>query len=115
MRVKVLTDPEFRQSFNKTKQLYQDYIRQSSKTERASLNISEVDVIRDAKRTCPTLTAGDVSVEDRYYTKQEYSQLKPEQRKLLVQRQTAHGQKPEVKGSKTTATSVGSFTKADLE
>ena len=61
------------------------------------------------------LTAGDVSIEDRYYTKQEYAQLKPEQRKLLSQRRTACGQKPKVKGSKPASTSLGSFTKADLE
>jgi hypothetical protein len=65
VKVKVLADPDFRQSFYKTKQLYQDYIRQPSKTNRAALNISEVDVIHDKKK--PRLTAGDVSVEDHYY------------------------------------------------
>lgn len=112
VKVKVLADPEFRQSFDKTKQLYQDYIRQSSKTDRASLNISEVDVIRDKKK--PRLTAGDVSVEDRYYTKQEYAKLKPEQKKLLSQRRTARGKKPDpkVKGSKPNS---NPFSKADLK
>jgi hypothetical protein len=88
------------------------YIRQSSKTDRASLNISEVDVIREKKK--PRLTAGDVSVEDRYYTKQEYAKLKPEQKKLLSQRRTARGKKPDpkVKGLKPTS---NPFSKADLK
>jgi hypothetical protein len=93
--------------------LYQDYIRQSGKTDRASLNISEVDVIRDKRK--PTSMAVDVSVEDRYYTKQEYAKLGPEQRKILLQRRAARGHKPKVKGSKTAPPKGASFTKKDIQ
>ncbi|KAI2493825.1 hypothetical protein MHU86_20706 [Fragilaria crotonensis] len=68
-----------------------DYIRQTSKkTTNATVNISE---LKTGKRKAD-------AIEDRYYTREEYAKLTPEQKKELASKRTKRGHKPGAKDSK---------------
>ena len=71
--------------------LYQDYICQTSKkTTNATVNISE---LKTGKRKAD-------AIEDRYYTREEYAKLTPEQKKELASKRLKRGHKPGAKDSK---------------
>jgi hypothetical protein len=92
VKTRIYSDSTLRNDFDACVTLYQDYIRQTvkSKTAANTVNISEV---RTGKRK------GD-QVEDRYYTKEEYSSLTPDQKKELAAKRTKRGHKPGEKDSK---------------
>jgi hypothetical protein len=73
--------------------LYQDYIRQTSKaTGNPTVNISSVNKTGGKRKFD--------AVEDRYYTKEEYTSLTPEQKKDLVSKRHKRGHKPGARDSK---------------
>ena len=81
-----------RSDFDSCVTLYQDYIRQTSKTTgNPTVNISSMN--KTGKRKFEP-------VEDRYYTKEEYASLTPEQKKDLASKRHKRGHKPGARDSK---------------
>ena len=92
VKTRIMSDPILRTDFDACVTLYQDYIKQTSKTKTAAntINISE---LKTGKRKFE-------KVEDRYYTKEEYAALTPDQKKELASKRTKRGHKPGDKDSK---------------
>lgn len=98
VKTRIMSDERLRSDFDACVTLYQDYIRQTSKSRtNATVNISEVKV--GGKRK-----ASSGAVEDRYYTKEEYNELSPEQKKELSSKRLKRGHKPGSKDSKVKGT-----------
>jgi hypothetical protein len=98
VKTRIMSDERLRSDFDACVTLYQDYIRQTSKSRtNATVNISEVKV--GGKRK-----AISGAVEDRYYTKEEYNELSPEQKKELSSKRLKRGHKPGSKDSKVKGT-----------
>ncbi|KAI2512329.1 Reverse transcriptase (RNA-dependent DNA polymerase) [Fragilaria crotonensis] len=75
VKTRIMSDERLRNDFDACVTLYQDYIRQTSKkTTNATVNISE---LKTGKRKAD-------AIEDRYYTREEYAKLTPEQKKELA-------------------------------
>ena len=97
VKTRIMSDEKLRNDFDACVTLYQDYIRQTTKSKTsATVNISEVKVSGKRK-------AGG-AVEDRYYTKEEYNELSPEQKKELSSKRLKRGHKPGSKDSKVKGT-----------
>ena len=93
-----MSDERLRNDFDGCVTLYQDYIRQTSKTKtNATVNISEVKTHGGKQKAS--------AVKDCYYTKDEYNDLSPEQKKELASKRLKRGHKPGAKDSKTKGTS----------
>ncbi|KAI2490202.1 hypothetical protein MHU86_24393 [Fragilaria crotonensis] len=91
VKTRIMSDEKLRLDFDGCVTLYQDYIRQTSKGRtNATVNISE---LKTGKRKFD-------AVEDRYYTKEEYSGLTPDQKKELASKRLKRGHKPGAKDSK---------------
>lgn len=103
VKTRIMSDEQLRSNFDGCVTLYQDYMRQTTKTKSSNtVNISEVKVGSKRKH--------DAVVEDPYYTKDEYNALSSEQKKELAQKRVKRGHKPgakdsKVKGSKDNAKS----------
>ncbi|KAI2494465.1 hypothetical protein MHU86_20074 [Fragilaria crotonensis] len=99
-----MSDERLRSDFDACVTLYQDYIRQTSKSKVSAntVNISEVKTHGNKRK------AG--AIEDRYYTKEEYNDLTPDQKKELAAKRLKRGHKPGAKDSKVKGTG-GSGTK----
>ncbi|KAI2496193.1 hypothetical protein MHU86_18332 [Fragilaria crotonensis] len=92
VKTRIMSDERLRSDFDLCVTLYQDYIRQTSKSKtNATVNISEMK--SGSKRKID-------SIEDRYYTKEEYHSLTPEQKKDLASKRLKRGHKPGAKDSK---------------
>ena len=105
VKTRIMSDEKLRSDFDACITLYQDYyIRQTlkSKVSVNTVNISEVKT-HGTKRK-----AG--AIEDRYYTKDEYNELTPDQKKELAAKCLKRGHKPGAKDSKVKGTG-GSSTK----
>ncbi|KAI2513196.1 hypothetical protein MHU86_1234 [Fragilaria crotonensis] len=86
VKTRIMSDERLRSDFDLCVTLYQDYIRQTSKSKtNATVNISEMK--SGSKRKID-------SIEDRYYTKEEYHSLTPEQKKDLASKRLKRGHKP---------------------
>jgi hypothetical protein len=83
----ILASAELRSSFNRSVTLFQDFICRQTKTKSYStLTIAEVSQADNKQKAS---NGGSGVVEDRYYTKEEYNALNPEQKKaLLLKRKT---------------------------
>ena len=109
----ILASAELRSSFNRSVTLFQDFIRQQTKTKSYStLMITEVSRA-DNKRKASGGSSG--VVEDRYYTKEEYNALNPEQKKTLSLKRAKRGHtlgtaSSKVKGLKPKTTSASMST-----
>jgi hypothetical protein len=69
-----MSDERLRVDFDACVTLYQDYIRQTSKGKpNSSVNISELKTSGGKRKS--------EAIEDRYYTKEEYAALSPEQKR----------------------------------
>ena len=92
VKTRIMSDERLRNDFDACVTLYQDYIRQTSKmkTTNATVNISE---LKTGKRKAN-------AIEDRYYTREEYAKLTPEQKKELASKRIKRGHKPGAKDSK---------------
>lgn len=102
VKTRIMSDERLRNDFDACVTLYQDYIRQTSKSKTGStVNISEVKVQGGNKRKAS-------AIEDRYYTKEEYNELFPEQKKELAAKRQKRGHKPGAKDSKVKGTGGGS-------
>lgn len=101
VKTRIMSDERLRNDFDACVTLYQDYIRQTSKSKTSAntVNISEVKT-HGTKRK-----AG--AIEDRYYTKAEYNELSLEQKKELAAKRLKRGHKPGAKDSKVKGTSGG--------
>ncbi|KAI2512366.1 hypothetical protein MHU86_2028 [Fragilaria crotonensis] len=94
VKTRIMSEERLRSDFDGCVTLYQDYIRQTSKTKsNPTVNISAMKT--GGKRKFDT-------VEDRYYTKDEYASLTPEQKKDLASKRLKRGHKPGAKDSKVT-------------
>ncbi len=92
IKSQVMSDEQLCSDFDLCVTLYQDYIRQTSMNKaNATVNISELQT--GSKRKID-------SVEDRYYTKDEYNFLTPDQMRDLASKRLKRGHKPRVKDSK---------------
>jgi hypothetical protein len=92
VKTRIMSDPILRTDFDACVTLYQDYIKQTSKT-RTAANTVNISEIKTGKRKFE-------KVEDRYYTKEEYAALTPDQKKELASKRTKRGHKPGDKDSK---------------
>jgi hypothetical protein len=91
VKTRIMSDERLQNDFDACVTLYQDYIRQTSKkTTNVTVNISE---LKTGKRKAD-------AIEDRYYTKEEYAKLTPEQKKELASKRTKRGHKHGAKDSK---------------
>ncbi|KAI2509583.1 hypothetical protein MHU86_4844 [Fragilaria crotonensis] len=99
VKTRIMSEERLRNDFDACVTLYQDYIRQASKSKTAAntVNISE---LKTGKRKID-------QVEDRYYTKEEYSALTSEQKKDLASKRLKRGHKPGEKDSKVVNKSKG--------
>ena len=88
-----MLDEKLGNDFDLCATLYQDYIRQTSKAKtNATVDISELKT--GGKRKLD-------AIEDRYYTKEEYTScLTPDQKKVLASKRLKRGHKPSAKDSK---------------
>ncbi|KAI2505610.1 hypothetical protein MHU86_8852 [Fragilaria crotonensis] len=87
-----MSEERLRNDFDSCVTLYQDYIRQTSKS-RTAVNTVNISELKTGKRKFE-------QVEDRYYTKEEYASLTPDQKKELASKRTKRGHKPGDKDSK---------------
>lgn len=88
-----MSDERLRVDFDACVTLYQDYIRQTAKGKpNSSVNISELKTSGGKRKS--------EAIEDRYYTKEEYAALSPEQKKELASKRLKRGHKPGAKDSK---------------
>jgi hypothetical protein len=101
-----MSEERLRNDFDSCVTLYQDYIRQTSKSKTAAntVNISE---LKTGKRKFE-------QVEDRYYTKEEYASLTPDQKKELASKRTKRGHKPGDKDSKVVSKAKTKTTAKDV-
>jgi hypothetical protein len=84
VKTQIMSSATLRNDFTACVTLYQDFIRQvKSSGDNPTLNISSVNTLNHASRK---RKHGDDEVEDRYYTKQEYSELTQEQKDTLRQK-----------------------------
>ena len=100
VKMRIMSEEGFRLDFDSCVTLYQDYIRQTSKTTgNPTVNISSMN--KTGKRKFE-------AVEDRYYMKDEYASLTPEQKKDLASERLKRGHKPGAKDSKVLTKNKGS-------
>jgi ribosomal protein S13 len=97
VKTRIMSDERLRVDFDACVTLYQDYIRQTSKGKpNSSVNISELKTSGGKRKS--------EAIEDRYYTKEEYAALSPEQKKELASKRLKRGHKPGAKDSKVKGT-----------
>jgi hypothetical protein len=93
----ILASAKLRSSFDKCVTLFQDFIRQQTKTKSYStLTIAKVSQTDNKRKP----SGGSGVVEDRYYTKEEYNALDPEQKKALLLKRAKRGHTPGTASSK---------------
>jgi hypothetical protein len=89
VKTHIMSEEKLRSDFDACVTVYQDYIRQTSKSKTSStVNISELKVSGKRKSD---------AVEDRYYTKEEYEALSADQKKVLASKRTKRGHRPGAK------------------
>jgi len=104
----ILASAKLCSSFDKWVTLFQDFIRQQTKTKSYStLTIAKVSQTDNKRKP----SGGSGVVEDFYYTKEEYNALNPEQKKALSLKRAKRGHTPgtassKVKGSKPNSAPV---------
>jgi hypothetical protein len=104
VKTRIMSDERLRVDFDACVTLYQDYIRQTTKAKsNTTVNISE---LKTGKRKAD-------AIEDRYYTKEEYTALSAEQKKELASKRLKGGHKPGAKDSKVKAGSGKAKGKTD--
>jgi hypothetical protein len=92
VKTRIMSEEKLRSDFDACVTLYQDYIRQTSKS-KTSANTVNISELKTGKRKFD-------QVEDRYYTKEEYATLTPDQKKELATKRTKRGHKPGEKDSR---------------
>ncbi|KAI2510107.1 hypothetical protein MHU86_4274 [Fragilaria crotonensis] len=93
VKTRIMSDEQLRSNFDGCVTLYQDYIRQTTKSKvNSTVNISEVKVGGKRKH--------ESTIEDRYYTKEEYKELSAAQKKELAAKRVKRGHQPGAKDSK---------------
>ena len=106
VKTRIMSDEKLRLDFDACVTLYQDYIRQTTKTKpNATVNISELKATGKRKAE---------AVDDRYYTKEEYTALSANQKKELAAKRLKRGHKPGAKDSKVKAGSGKAKGKIDV-
>jgi hypothetical protein len=95
VKTRIMSNERLRVDFDACVTLYQDYIRQTTKAKsNATVNISE---LKTGKRKADSI------VEDRYYTKEEYTTLSADQKRELDSKRLKRGHQPGAKDSKVNA------------
>ena len=112
VKAQILADANMRSDFDACVNLFQDFIKQSASEPRHA-NISAMNVgsrghgpSNPSKSNSKTKTdydnlQPDMSVEDRYYSREEYETLSPSKKKGLSIKRNNRGHKPGQKSSKT--------------
>jgi hypothetical protein len=96
VKTRIMSDATLRNDFDACVTLYQDFIKQTTKSKpAATVNISEL------KTSAGGTKRKSEAVEDRYYTKAEYDALSAEAKKELAAKRLKRGHKPGAKDSKT--------------
>ena len=87
---RIMSPPELRQDFDGCVTLYRDFLQrqEGQRGANASLNVARISTSSEKR-------AG-ATVEDRYYTREEYSKLSPEQKLALKRKRESRG--PRMKG-----------------
>ena len=91
-----MSEERLRNDFDSCVTLYQDYIRQRSKS-KTTVNTVNISELKTGKHKFE-------QVEYRYYTKEEYAALTLDQKKELASKRTKRGHKPGEKDSKVVKT-----------
>jgi hypothetical protein len=96
VKTRIMSDKRLQRHFDWCVILNQDYIRQTSKGKTAaSVDIAELKT-GGGKRKFE-------AVKNRYYTKEEYNSLTPDQKKDLASKRLQRGHRPGAKDNKTKA------------
>ncbi|KAI2500398.1 hypothetical protein MHU86_14069 [Fragilaria crotonensis] len=93
VKTRIMSDERLRNDFDSCVTLYQDYIRQTSKSKTSATTVNISELKTGTKRKAD-------HVEDRYYTKEEYNALTAPQKKELAAKRLKRGHKPGDKDSK---------------
>ena len=105
VKTRILSDEHLRVDFDACVNLFQDFVKQTRTNEPRRANISAIErgSRGQDKGNNPDYDSiqPDMSVEDRYYTKAEYSKLSAAKRKGLSIKRQKRGHKPGEKSSKT--------------
>jgi hypothetical protein len=98
VKSRILSDPQLRQDFDACVNLYQDYIKQNRTSTTRDSQISAFQTTKDKFRgkggDKDDSLKPDMSVEDRYYKKNEYNKLSDAKKLGLRKKREARGQKP---------------------
>ena len=105
VKSRIYSDETLRNDFDKSVNLFQDFIIQSSRSEPRRAGISAIGRgsggPRSESGTELDKLEPDMSVEDRYYSKTEYSKLSAAKKKGLNIKRKKRGHKPGAKDSKS--------------
>ena len=97
VKTRIVSDTTLRNVFDACVTLYQDFIKQTAKSETTpTVGISELKTNAGG-----TKRKSAADVEDRYNTKAEYNALSVDQKKELAAKRLKRGHKPGAKDSKT--------------
>ena len=95
VKTRIMSDATLRNDFDACVTLYQDFIKQTTKSKpAATVGISEL------KTSAGGTKRKSEAVEDRYYTKAEYDALSAEAKRELAAKRLKRGHKPGAKDSK---------------
>ncbi|KAI2506534.1 hypothetical protein MHU86_7849 [Fragilaria crotonensis] len=90
VKTRIMSDERLRNDFDSCVTLYQDYIRQTSKSKTSATTVNISELKTGTKRKVN-------QVEDRYYTKEEYNALTAPQKKELAAKRLKRGHKPGIR------------------
>jgi ribosomal protein S13 len=108
VKAQIMANAELRNDFDSCVTLYQDFIKQTTKSKPVStVNISQV------KTSAGKRKAEDV--EDRYYTKAEYDALSNDAKKALAAKRSKRGHVPGSKSSKVHGKGKAKATKTNAD
>lgn len=103
VKTRIMSDVMLRNDFDACVTLYQDFIKQTTKSKsNPTVGIAELKTSGGKRKGNAT------AIEDRYYTKAEYNALDPAQKRELASKRLKRGHKPGAKDSKVIGKKTGS-------
>ena len=114
VKTRILSDSNLRSNFDACVTLFQDMLTQTKESNDSlrSVTIASVKTKHGTKRKWSDVTP-DMSVEDRYYKKQEYQKLSPEKKKGLKLKRSKRTKPRNSQASATETTPVNNETPAN--
>lgn len=104
VKTRIMSDAGLRSDFDACVNLFQDFIEQKGGSEVKDVTLASVSSTNNGGGGGQTDIKADMSVEDRYYNKAEYSKLTPAQKLGLKKKREKRGHKPKKKEKTTDKT-----------